>query len=61
MEIEALNRELQFYGKVRAALGKICKPHMPDIERPEPEPPAWQMYQPRTSFVPEITKSVEKL
>lgn len=61
MEIEALNRELQFYGKVRAALGKICKPHMPDIERPEPEPPASQMYQPRTSFVPEITKSVEKL
>jgi len=37
MEIEALNRELEFYGKVRAALGKICKPHVPDIERPKPE------------------------
>ena len=40
MEIEALNRELEFYGKVRAALGKICKPHVPDIERPKPERPS---------------------
>ena len=61
MEIEASNRELQFYAKVRAALGKICKPHVPDMERPEPEPPSSHMYQPRTTFVPEITKSAEKL
>lgn len=61
MEIEALSRELQFYGKVRAALGKICKPHVPDVERPEAEGTASQMYQPRTSFVPEVAKSTEKL
>ena len=35
MEIDALNRELGFYGKVRAALAKICKPHVPEIERPK--------------------------
>jgi len=61
MEIEALNRELEFYAKVRAAFGRICKPHVPEIERPEPERPSSQMYQPRTSLVPEIGKSAEKL
>jgi hypothetical protein len=61
MEIEALNRELEFYGKVRAALGKICKPHVADIERPEPERPSSRMYQPRTTFVPETATSVEEL
>src|SRR5262249_40998695 len=60
-EIEALNRELEFYGKVRAALSMICKPHVPEIERPEPERPSSQMYHPRTSFVPDIAKSAEKL
>jgi hypothetical protein len=53
MEIEALNRELEFYGKVRAALDKICKPHVPEIERPQPERPSSQMYQPRTTLVPQ--------
>jgi len=61
MEIEAFSRELEFYGKVRAALGNICKPHVPDVERPEAEGTASQMYQPRTSFVPEVAKSAEKL
>ncbi len=49
MEIEALNRELEFYGKVRAALNKICKPHGPDVEQPQQERPSSQMYQPRTT------------
>jgi hypothetical protein len=53
MEIEALNRELEFYGKVRAALQKICKPYVPEIERPQPERPSSQLYQPRTTRVPQ--------
>jgi hypothetical protein len=53
MEIEALNRELEFYGKVRMALDKICKPHVPDIERPQPERPSSQKPQPRTTPVPQ--------
>jgi hypothetical protein len=47
MEIEALNRELQFYTGVRAALGNICKPHVPDVQRPEPERPSSQTPQPQ--------------
>jgi hypothetical protein len=53
MEIEALSRELEFYGKVRAALGNICKPHVPDIERPQPERASSQMHQPRTTLLPQ--------
>ncbi len=61
-ELNAFNREKEFFAKVRAAMGRVCTPHVPSMERPTPEHPEQPpLYQPRTSFEPEVIESEKEL
>lgn len=65
-ELNAFKREKEFFTKVRAALGRVCTPHVPPEEMPEseqaPRDSAQEpVYQPRTSFESELVESTEAL
>jgi hypothetical protein len=58
-ELNAYQREKEFYGKVRLALSRVCKPQVPSLGMPALE--QQRLYQPRTNFASELVESAEEL